>query len=229
MKSRLNFEKTHYHIIHILYSHLSVKKNKHTHAHTNQQTKLLPVGFCWSATPMVKQESGIYKIIIMKKIYKLKRKLTNGERWWGLHGVLYISWLNKAGSDRQDRQHTWGNNKYIQLYSLIRDGTITKYVLRKRASKDVKWIDDSGNSPITDLCGCTSHSWDFQQRISLPDVSLLRVQERFCATELPRPSVRRWELKDKSVQETQNWLLYVSVSSEHPLLILIHQGKNGPG
>jgi len=65
--------------------------------------------------------------------------------------------LNKAGSDRQDMQHTWGNNKYIQLYSLIQDGTITKYVLRKTASKDVKWIDDSDNSPIADLCGCTSH------------------------------------------------------------------------
>jgi len=58
--------------------------------------------------------------------------------------------VKKTGSDRQDMQHTWGNNKYRQLYSLIRDGMITKYVLRKTASKDVKWIDDSGNSPIAD-------------------------------------------------------------------------------
>jgi len=95
-------------------------------------------------------------------------------------------------------------NKYIQLYGLIRDGKITKYILRKTASRDVKWTDDSGNSPIANLCGCTSHSWDFQQRISLADVSLPRVQERFCTTELPRPSVRRWELKDKTNQHRKH-------------------------
>jgi hypothetical protein len=126
------------------------------------------------------------------------------------HNVLYRSLAHNCRENRNDRIILLATQAqcakllkwptYIQLYGLLRDGTKTYYVLKKRASKDVKWIDDSGNSPISDLCGCTSHSWDFEERISLPDESLPRVQERFCTTELTRPSVRRWELKGKTNQ-----------------------------
>ena len=51
-----------------------------------------------------------------------------------------------------------GKQKIHTNLQPYKSGTITKYVLRKTANKDVKWSDDSGNSPIADLCGRTSHS-----------------------------------------------------------------------
>jgi hypothetical protein len=89
MQNRLNLEKTHYHLIpnNILYGHLSAKK-MHKHAcarpYTDRHRNASKQKFYLLGSAIHhfggKAGLGISKIIILKKMYELKRKVTNGDK-----------------------------------------------------------------------------------------------------------------------------------------------------